>query len=601
MGPHAQGELLRRRAGDCVHDEALRPRPRGHLRAGLRPDRSGAASPRELRRIMPKVSRPTVALTMIVRDEEAMLPACLASVAGAIDELIVVDTGSRDATIAIARAAGAKVYERPWDDDFSAPRNLAIAEATADWVLVLDADERLAPGAASALHAALAQDDFDCGFVRLHTASRLDAELDAVVRGKDCFAEAAFLPRVMRRTLDLRFTGIIHENVGAWLSTNNRRPRMLVDVNVVHLGGVPDLRAARDKRARNIRLLERACEASPDDVTAFGYLAHEFLEAGERKKASAVAERGWQLVVAGTNAMDLSIVRLASAVAWMRVQASSPLTALDAIERVLGALDTQPDLHFIRGCALEQLGVMASTREARELRFNAALASYERALELAERPVLQKFIDGCTGWAAHVRVGVVHLACDRPRAACAAFDAALALRQDAREALLGRVEALLGMRELSLVTREVAAHLDDRPDGHTLAALAAEAAGNIPAMTAFVARAGACLSAGFASPHRRERYFDALAALSLYLGTPGHMPGPMGQLARIAAGFFDEVPGALVRPLDTGVARRVVRHLLSGGRTELVEPLVDPRAEALMPGLAALVDSVVGELERSPA
>lgn len=91
----------------------------------------------------------TISLCIIVRDEETMLPACLASVAGVVDEIVLVDTGSRDGTLALARAAGARVFEQPWSDDFSAPRNLAIAESRGDWVLVLDADERLTRGARS--------------------------------------------------------------------------------------------------------------------------------------------------------------------------------------------------------------------------------------------------------------------------------------------------------------------------------------------------------------------------------------------------------------------------------------------------------------------
>ncbi len=540
----------------------------------------------------------TLALNLIVRDEEAMLPACLASVAGVVDELVVVDTGSRDATVALARAAGAKVVEVAWEDDFSAPRNCAIEATESDWVLVLDADERLTPAAGRALREAIDADDFDCGFVVLHTASKLDAELDDVVRGQDRLGEGAFLPRVMRHTPDLRFTGIIHENVGSWLAAGGRRPRMLEGVDVVHLGGVPDVRAQRDKRARNVRLLERACELSPDDVAPFGYLAHELLEAGDRTRAGEVADRGWQLVLRGTSAMDLSIVRLASAYAWLRVQSAEAREAVEALDRVLAAVDNQPDLHFIRGCAFEQLGVVAGTREEREARFHEAIASYERARSLDHRAVLQKFIGGCTGWAALIRIGSVLLALGHPEEALGAFEAALAQRSESREAALGRVEALLGAGELAVAARAVRPLLDERPDGYTLAALLAEAAGRLPELTSLVSAARERLSVGFVSPHRRERYFDALAALSLYCGTPGQVPGPLGQLALLAAGTFEAAPLALARPLDGAMARRIVRHLLVAGNTTLVEPLADPRAEALLPGIAAIVDSVVGELER---
>src|SRR5947207_377817 len=83
----------------------------------------------------------TLSLCMIVRDEADMLPRCLAAVRGLPTELRVVDTGSRDGTVAILEAEGARVIHRAWDGDFSAARNAGLDGATGDWILYLDADE----------------------------------------------------------------------------------------------------------------------------------------------------------------------------------------------------------------------------------------------------------------------------------------------------------------------------------------------------------------------------------------------------------------------------------------------------------------------------
>ena len=80
---------------------------------------------------------------MIVRDEEQMLGRCLAAAAPAVDEIIIVDTGSQDATIEIARSFGARVIERPWTGSFADARNASLEAATGDWLLYLDADEVL--------------------------------------------------------------------------------------------------------------------------------------------------------------------------------------------------------------------------------------------------------------------------------------------------------------------------------------------------------------------------------------------------------------------------------------------------------------------------
>ena len=95
----------------------------------------------------------SISLCMIVRDEEAVLGRCLESVAPAVDEIIVVDTGSMDGTKAVAAAYTDLIFDFAWVDDFAAARNVSFAKATGDYILWLDADDVLQ----QALH-----DAFDC-------------------------------------------------------------------------------------------------------------------------------------------------------------------------------------------------------------------------------------------------------------------------------------------------------------------------------------------------------------------------------------------------------------------------------------------------------
>jgi len=88
---------------------------------------------------MPK----TLSVVLITLNEAANLPRTLESVSWA-QEIVVVDSGSTDATVEIAQKAGARVFEEPWNG-FAAQKNSAIAHATSDWVLSLDADEELSP------------------------------------------------------------------------------------------------------------------------------------------------------------------------------------------------------------------------------------------------------------------------------------------------------------------------------------------------------------------------------------------------------------------------------------------------------------------------
>ena len=83
---------------------------------------------------------------MIVKNEEKLLPQCLESVKDVVDEMVIVDTGSTDDTVAIAENYGARVYFHEWNNSFSEARNHAFEHARGlnpDWFLIMDADEEL--------------------------------------------------------------------------------------------------------------------------------------------------------------------------------------------------------------------------------------------------------------------------------------------------------------------------------------------------------------------------------------------------------------------------------------------------------------------------
>lgn len=88
-------------------------------------------------------SLPRLSLCMIARDSARTLPACLTSIGPWVDEMIVVDTGSLDETRDIARNFGARVFEFPWIDDFSAARNESLRHAHGEWLIWMDSDDTI--------------------------------------------------------------------------------------------------------------------------------------------------------------------------------------------------------------------------------------------------------------------------------------------------------------------------------------------------------------------------------------------------------------------------------------------------------------------------
>ena len=151
----ALAELMRRVASDPESARATGAAAARSIRANFTWDRAAAAVEARLRALAGRdetspvarrgKSHPRVSLTMIVRDEERNLPACLASARGLFDEVIVVDTGSADRTVEIARSFGARVFDFAWVGDFAAARNAALARTTGDYAFWLDADDVLDP------------------------------------------------------------------------------------------------------------------------------------------------------------------------------------------------------------------------------------------------------------------------------------------------------------------------------------------------------------------------------------------------------------------------------------------------------------------------
>ncbi len=202
---------------------------------------------------------PLLSLVMIVRDEAADLPRCLASVAGVVDELVVVDTGSSDDTVAIATAAGARVIHEPWADDFAAARNTGLDAATGTWILHLDADEELPAATGRALRPAL---------------DRLDADADAVAvtmrnlspPGDPVAHHDTPLVRLFRNRPAHRYEGRIHEHVAASVVAAGGRVVQAADLVVVHHGYARStVQGGENRDVRNLRLLELALGEEPDD------------------------------------------------------------------------------------------------------------------------------------------------------------------------------------------------------------------------------------------------------------------------------------------------------------------------------------------------
>ena len=209
--------------------------------------------------------RPLLVASLIVRDEERMLPECLASLEGVVDRIEICDTGSTDATIEIARAAGASVIERTWRDDFAWARNEGLSQCQDAWfVLVLDADERLVCADPVMLRRRLATAAGD-GRSYMMKVSNIE-DIGAGQTGRSSSMGARVFPPT-----EVHYEGLIHEQPVAIDKTRSVSWTLLEGVSLEHHGYRMEVFEAKNKAERNISLARRAYEVAPSPQTAMNY------------------------------------------------------------------------------------------------------------------------------------------------------------------------------------------------------------------------------------------------------------------------------------------------------------------------------------------
>jgi len=223
-------------------------------------------------------------VSMIVKNEERFLPECLASIKNVADDIIVVDTGSTDRTVEIAKSFGARVIEIEWPNDFAKARNVGLDAVKTPWVLILDADEELVRDDLSKLQRAMEQPLAD-GY-NLRIVSVMD-------RAEDI--SESYVTRLIRSHPKVRFSGAVHEQLYPAMTALGMSIQPL-DVRLLHKGYLNAVVQGRDKGKRNRDLIEHHLKENPDDAYMMWQLAQTLLGTGELDQALAAVKRALKLL-----------------------------------------------------------------------------------------------------------------------------------------------------------------------------------------------------------------------------------------------------------------------------------------------------------------
>lgn len=313
-----------------------------------------------------------IVATLIARNEARSIVRCIESIRPWVDRVLLVDTGSTDATVELARQCGAEVHHLDWPDDFSAARNHALDLADADWHVILDADECIETGGEGLR--AWCEGPPRLGRICVHSAFD-----DAGAPDGGVSTSSSWITRVIPR--GARFEGRVHEQVVSDLL------RERIEIHVSHDGYLDAQLAA--KRDRNQALLLRDLAENPDDP----YLAFQLGREAEGRDDFTDACDWYgkafaQTPVSANWSHDL-VVRYLHCLG----QADRRDEALTLAQEQMEVWGESPDFFFVVGnLALDQ--AMADPEAALDHWLPLAVSCWERCLEIGDRPDLEGSVRG---------------------------------------------------------------------------------------------------------------------------------------------------------------------------------------------------------------
>ncbi len=227
----------------------------------------------------------------IVKNEAKNLAKSIKSLKNQVNEIVVVDTGSTDNTIVVARKLGARVYNFPWQDDFSKVRNFALSKAKGDWLVLLDADEYFTAKTAGNIRQVIRQ------------AQQADALLIQMVNydvDKAEIQDYFYQLRIVRNQQGLHYEGKIHEELKLSEGKSMKFLRVLPEMlEIYHTGYASSV--SRQKLERNLKLLQQAVDNGQSEADLARYFCDCYLGLGDMEKCTYY---GWLDVKKGRQSVN---------------------------------------------------------------------------------------------------------------------------------------------------------------------------------------------------------------------------------------------------------------------------------------------------------
>lgn len=326
-----------------------------------------------------------VSLCMIVKNEEDYLPACLQSVKDVVDEIIIVDTGSQDKTVEIAQKFGAKVYYFKWNNNFSEARNESLKYASKDWILIMDADDEFYPEDKRALKVLLSGKLNENAVYYFETLSYCGDKID------DDNMTVNINPRLFKNNQGIHYEGEIHNQL---ICMHNECNIICNPIKIHHYGYLENRMILKDKRNRNITILNKQIKDHPEYKFAYFNLGNEYAASGDMLKALECYYKAYEDFEPERGFSPILLIRIV----YSNYRIGKYGDALKFIDIGTGYFPECTDFYFFKAAVFKELKNPVFQIKA-----------LEKCIKIGEAPSQMKFLYGVGSFRAYYELGNAYM------------------------------------------------------------------------------------------------------------------------------------------------------------------------------------------------
>ncbi|AEF16808.1 glycosyl transferase family 2 [Thermoanaerobacterium xylanolyticum LX-11] len=385
-----------------------------------------------------------LSLCMIVKNEEDNLERCLKSVYDVVDEIIIVDTGSTDKTVDIAKKFGATVFYYKWNNDFSAARNFSLDKAKGDRILLMDADDALDEDGKKMINVLLEDDKIDAYL--FETISYVGEE-----PGSDALSNLNV--RLIKNKAEYRFIGAIHEQI--LISILNHGGNVAeVPIKVYHYGYLSKIIKEKDKRNRNMSILKKELKRDPDNPFHNFNIGAEYMALGDYERAYNYFKKSFYCSKdVKTGYTTKLIIRMIICLNQLNKVDEAFSLCNESIEKYPNVTD----IMFLKGMLYHRIN-----------HYQEAINCFKRCIDMGEPPLIYRFITGVGGFKAYLAMGEVFMDIKDFDNAIECFLNSFRLNPSNKAILYKLSNAYFSRYDEKTAIEKIVSHFDVSPEAYTI-------------------------------------------------------------------------------------------------------------------------------------